>query len=41
MILFHAKEDTISLPALSGKRNLLTDNVFDGKVQGITALVLK
>ena len=36
-ILFHAKEDTISLPALSGKRNLLTDNVFDGKVQGITA----
>ena len=40
-ILFHAKEDAISLPALSGKRNLLTDNVFDGKVQGITALVLK
>ena len=40
-ILFHAKEDTISLPALSGKRNLLTNNVFDGKVQGITALVLK
>ena len=31
----------VSSPALSGKRNLLTDNVFDGKVQGITALVLK
>ena len=40
-VLFHAKEDTVSLPELSGKRNLLADQIFDGKIRGITALVLK
>ena len=40
-LLFHAGEGTVELPELSGKTDLLTGQVFDGKVAGITALVLK
>ena len=40
-LLFHAGEGAVFLPELSGKQDLLTGNVFDGMVQGITALVLQ
>ena len=40
-ILFHAGEGSVSLPALSGKQDLITGRVFDGNLQGIAALVLK
>ena len=40
-LLFHAGEGTVELPELSGKTELLTGQVFDGKVAGITALVLQ
>lgn len=40
-LLFCAKEQTIMLPALSGKIDLLTGKVFDGNFTGIGAMVLK
>ena len=39
-VIFHAAEGTVFLPELAGKRELLTGEVFDGRVEGYRALVL-
>jgi glycosidase len=39
-ILFHAKEGDVQIPELAGKQDLLGQRVFEGTVQGITAMVL-
>lgn len=39
-LLFHAKEDRLLLPQLAGKRDVLGQQVFDGTLSGITAMVL-
>ncbi len=39
-LLFHAEETSVHISELAGKRDLLSENVFDGTVNGITAMVL-
>ncbi len=39
-LLFHAEENSVHIPELAGKRDLLSENVFDGSANGITAMVL-
>ena len=39
-ILFHAKEGDVQIPELAGKQDLLGQRVFEGTVQGMTAMVL-
>lgn len=39
-LLFHAKESSVQIPELAGKWDLLRECVFDGAVNGITAMVL-
>jgi glycosidase len=40
-LVFCTKEAPIHLPDLAGKIDLLTGNLFDGHIRGITALVLQ
>ena len=40
VLLFHAMDHTVSLPALAGKWDLLNERVFDGTLRGIGAMVL-
>ena len=40
-LVFHAREGAVRIPELAGKKDLLSDTVFDGTVRGITALVLE
>ena len=39
-LLFHAKEGPVHIPGLQGKRDLLSERIFDGTVEGFAALVL-
>ena len=39
-ILFHAKEGDVQIPELAGKQDILNQRVFEGTVQGMTAMVL-
>ncbi|MEE1036833.1 MAG: hypothetical protein U0L15_06925, partial [Oscillospiraceae bacterium] len=39
-LLFHAKESSVQIPELAGKWDILNERVFDGAVNGITAMVL-
>ena len=39
-LLFHGAQGAVQLPELAGKTDLLTDTVFDGRVEGYRALVL-
>lgn len=39
-LVFHAREDSVQLPELAGRQDLLENRVFDGTVNGITAMVL-
>ena len=38
-VIFHAAEGAVSLPELAGQRDLLTGRIFDGTVEGFSALV--
>ena len=40
VLLFHAMDNAVSLPALAGKWDLLNERVFDGTLRGIGAMVL-
>ena len=40
-LLFCAKDTAIEQPELSGKRDLLSGQIFGGHLQGITAMVLQ
>ena len=39
-LLFHAKEGNVQIPELAGKQELLSETLFTGTVNGITAMVL-
>jgi len=39
-LVFHAKEGSVHIPELAGKQDLLSETVFAGTVDGITAMVL-
>lgn len=39
-ILFHNQSGTVTLPHLAGKRDAITGEIFNGILQGITAMVL-
>ena len=40
-LLFHSKPGRVSLPELTGKRDLITGKLFTGTLDGITALALQ
>ena len=40
-LVFCARECVVDLPDLAGKTDLLTGNIFDGNIRGVTALVLQ
>ena len=39
-IVFHAAEGSVDLPELAGRTDLLTDTVFDGRLEGFRAMVM-
>ena len=41
ILLFCSKDTVVELPELAGKMDLLTNQVFDGHMNGITAVVLR
>ena len=40
-LVFCSRDVTVTLPQLAGKQDLLTGEVFSGKFEGVTAMVLQ